>query len=130
NPPWPPLRAPRAFARTCLAGYRTGTRARRTPTLLSRHDGSYKMRYAARQYPPSWAQPPPRITRDEPLRPTRSAHHCCTLPCMSYNPNLLGGYAPTRVGRPRYFPFGALPNGKGPLKLAWSEDRSLVGLAR
>jgi hypothetical protein len=49
---------------------------------------------------------------------------------MSHKPNLFAGYAPTRVVRWRYFPFGALPDGNSPLKFACSEVRSLVGLAK
>jgi hypothetical protein len=67
------------------------------------------MRYAAWQKKPLRLQLPPRYTRLE--ASTWSAHHCHTLPCMSHNPSLFGGYAPTLVGRSRSFPFGAFPEG-------------------
>ena len=92
--------------------------------------GAPLKRNAAWQLEPLRSQPPPRSTRSGPVSGSnRPAHHCHTLPCMSHSPNLFGGYAPTLVGRPRYFPSGALPAGKLPLKFACSEDRSLVGLS-
>src|SRR5262249_6320885 len=105
---WPTLRALRAFARAYLPGSRTGTRARRKPRSLIRYDGVYLKRNAAWQPVPTTSKLPPRITRPE---PSAVSVHCHTLPCMSHNPSLFDGYAPTRVGRPRYGPCGALPNG-------------------
>src|SRR5262249_44312487 len=118
-----------AGVRSRLTGYRTGTRASRKPMTWSRLVGATLTRYAARQRAPSSRQQPPRPSRYESLGKA-AAHHCHTFPCISHKPNLFAGYAPTRVGRPRYFPFGKAPKGKLPLKFACSEDRSLVGVAK
>ena len=101
-------------------------------TITARAEGGHRPRSAARQPWPSLPYLPPRNIRWIPPTPTLngSAHHCQTLPCMSHNPSLFGGYAPTRVVRSRLFPFGALPKGNLPLKLACSEERSLVGLSK
>ena len=117
------------FAPARLTPYRTGTRASRKPMLLLRNDGESPLRTAAWQPEPWLIQQPPRFTRFEPPGKA-SAHHCHTFPSISHKPNLFAGYAPTRVGRPRYFPVAALPDGWLPSKFAWSDDRSLVGLSR
>jgi hypothetical protein len=44
-----------------------GTRASRKPRLLTMVAGAFPVRTAARQFPALWPQPPPRITRYEPL---------------------------------------------------------------
>src|SRR5262249_957791 len=117
------------FTPVCLACYRMGTRASRNPWTGRGGELVDTGLKAARQTRPEPSRLPPRPTRFGPLC-VASVHHCHTLPCMSHNPNLFGGYAPTRVGRARCLPCGAWPNGKLPLKFACSEDRSLVGLAK
>src|SRR5262249_8424714 len=114
------LRSGSAAVRSCLTCYRMGTRASRKPTLWNRSVGAPPLRCAAWQSVPPSSQLAPRLTR---IEPCSVSIHCHTLPCMSHSPSLFGGYEPTRVGRPRYFPRGALPNGRLPLKFACSEDR-------
>jgi hypothetical protein len=87
-------------------------------------------RCPARHFTPTSIQLPPQITRAEEVGWYRASHHCHTLPCKSYRPNLFGAYEPTLVGRPRDGPLSAFPAGSLPLKFACFDDRSLVGLSK